>query len=56
MQLLQATNALTDLPDGISGFAHIYDANGDGQIDDAEAALRVMANGVYSTINEQGDV
>ncbi len=56
MQLLEATNELTDLPDGISGFAHIYDTNGDGQIDDSEAALRVMANDVYSMINEQGDI
>jgi len=56
MQLLQATNALTDLPDGISGFAHIYDQDGDGQIDEFEALLRVMANDVYSTINEQGDI
>lgn len=55
MQLLEATNELTDLPDDISGFAHIYDTNGDGQIDDTEAALRVMANDLYSMINEQGD-
>ena len=56
MQLLWATNDLTDLPDGISGSAHIYDTNGDGVIDSAEAALRTLANDVYSTINEQGDI
>ena len=56
MQLLLATNALTDLPDELSGFAHIYDQDGDGQIDDAEAVLRTLANDVYSAINEQGDI
>ena len=56
MQLLLATNVLTDVPDGISGFAHIYDSNGDGTIDSTEAALRVMANELYSDINEDGDI
>jgi hypothetical protein len=56
MQLLLATNDLTDLPDGISGFAHIYDSNGDSVIDSLEAALRSMANEVYSSINEDGDI
>ena len=56
MQLLLATNDLTDQPDGITGFAHIYDTNGDGVIDAAEARLRVMANVVYSAINCQGDI
>ena len=55
MQLLLATTDLTDLPDGISGFAHIYDTNGDGQIDSLEAALRAMANEVYTSINEDGN-
>ena len=56
MQLLWATNSLTDTPDNILGFADIYDTNGDGVIDSAEAALRTMANDVYSGINEQGDI
>ena len=56
IQLLLATNDKTDLPDGISGFAHIYDENGDRVIDSLEAALRAMANEVYSSINEDGDV
>jgi hypothetical protein len=56
MQLLLATNDLTDLPDELSGFAHIYDQDGDGQIDSDETALRTMANEVYSLINEQGDI
>jgi hypothetical protein len=55
MQLLWATNDLTDLPDGISGFAHIYDQDGNGTIDADEATLRAMANDLYSLINEQGD-
>jgi hypothetical protein len=56
MQLLLETNELTDLPDGISGFAHIYDTNGDGEIDSTEAALRAIANEMYTWINEQGDI
>ena len=58
MQLLWATNNLTDnIADGnLSGFADIYDTDGDGVIDAAEAALRAMANDVYSAINEQGDI
>ena len=44
MQLLQATNALTDSPDYQTGSASIYDQNGDGIIDAQEAALRAMAN------------
>ena len=42
--------------DELSGFAHIYDRNGDGQIDALEAALRAMANDIYSAINEQGGI
>ena len=56
MQLLWATDGLTDIPDHISGFAHIYDSDGDGVIDSEEAALRAMANDVYSAINAQGDI
>ncbi len=55
MQLLLATNSLTDQPDSVAGFASIYDENGDGMISSAEAALRAMANIIYSDINEQGD-
>jgi len=53
MQLLQATNKLTDLPDQLSGFASIYDVDGDGVIDAAEARLRTLANDLYSRINSQ---
>ncbi len=56
MQLLLATNDLTDLPDGISGFARIYDTIGDGVIDSSEASLHAMANETYSAINEDGDI
>jgi hypothetical protein len=56
MQLLLGTNALTDLPDGISGLAWIYDQDGDGVIDSDEAALREMANEVYSGIHQTGDL
>ena len=56
MQLLLATNDMTDLPDHVSGFAHVYDQDGDGQIEDFEASLRAMANEVYSMIDQQGDI
>jgi len=56
MQLLLATNDLTDQPDNLIGFARIYDWNGDGEIDNSEAALRTLANDVFSTINELGDI
>ncbi len=54
MQLLQATDSLTDLPDGLSGFAHIYDQDGDGTIDASERVLRTMASDIYATISDQG--
>ena len=53
---IAATNNLTDEEDGLASFAHIYDKNGDGVIDSLEAALRAMANDVFSSINEQGDI
>jgi hypothetical protein len=56
LQLLQATDGLTDQPDAQLGFASIYDINGDGVISATEAALRTMANGVFSSINEAGHI
>ena len=56
MQLLLATNSLTDLPDQESGIAYIYNQDGDGLIDSSETSLRSMANDIYSLINEQGDI
>ncbi len=56
MQLLLATNALTDLPTILSGAANIYDTDGNGTIDAAEADLRVLANLIYTSINEGGDI
>jgi hypothetical protein len=53
MQLLLATNELTDLPDQLCGFASIYDVNGDGVIDGDETRLRTLANDLYSWINSQ---
>ncbi|MEQ9410334.1 MAG: SdrD B-like domain-containing protein, partial [Fuerstiella sp.] len=52
MQLLLATNQLTDIPDNYTGFASIYDQNGDGVIDSYEAFLRTLANSVYGAIND----
>lgn len=54
MQLLLATDSMTDLPDLITGFAHIYDSNGNGILDEDEIDLRVMANEMFGWINEQG--
>jgi len=56
MQLLQATNAMTDTGNQIAGFAHLYDTNGDGVVSAAEAQQRALANGVYTFINESGDL
>jgi hypothetical protein len=56
LQLLLATNALSDEPDQQAGFSSIYDQNGDGVIDSWEAALRSMANKIFSLINEAGDI
>ena len=52
MQLLLATNSMTDSPNCILGAARIYDLDGDGVISAYEASLRNMANCVYSQINE----
>lgn len=51
MQLLLATNSLTDQPDNMTGAANVYDLNGDGVINAYEAWLRSLANQVYSQIN-----
>lgn len=56
LQLLQTTNAMTDTPDHQDGSASIYDQDGDGHIDEEEAALRAMANEIFSMINEGGDI
>lgn len=56
LQLLQATNSLTDQPDAISGAAKIYDIDGDGEISQAEADLRTKANLIYRLINEWGGI
>jgi hypothetical protein len=56
LQLLLATNDLTDQPDLQSGFAEIYDTNGDGTISSFEASLRTLANDIFSSINEAGGI
>ena len=56
LQLLLATDDLTDQPDSVDEFAQIYDTNGDGVISADEASLRAMANDVYSAINEAGGI
>jgi hypothetical protein len=54
MQLLQATNAMTDPDDHLSGYANVYDLNGDGRINVSEALLRVLAHDVFKTIIREG--
>jgi uncharacterized delta-60 repeat protein len=56
LQLLLATNDLTDQPDSELEFAAVYDTNGDGVISADEASLRTMANDIYSAINEAGGI
>jgi hypothetical protein len=51
---VSATNDLTVNHDG--GHTDIYDLDGDGEISPEEAALRDMANAIYSMINEEGDI
>jgi hypothetical protein len=55
MQLLLATNDLTDTPDYLTGFAHTYDEDGDGIVDAAETLMRQMAGDVYAAINNSGE-
>lgn len=52
--LLQATNAKT--ASHATGYSNVYDMDGDGVLSDAEKALRAMANNVYTSINERGDI
>lgn len=59
MALLLATNSLTGADsdtDSSEDYSHVYDANGDGVLDDAEIAMRAMANSVYTDLNEGGDI
>ncbi|MCA9192177.1 MAG: hypothetical protein KDB03_10455 [Planctomycetales bacterium] len=56
LQLLQATNFMTDQPEAITGAAKIYDLDGNGDISEEEANLRTRANLVYSLINEWGGI
>ena len=51
--LLQSTNQMTDVHNELTGFAAIYDRNGDGVIDEDEATLRCLANDIYASINER---
>lgn len=52
-ELLLATNRATQARSS-QQFSFIFDRNGDGKIDEGEKALRVMANDVFSSINELG--
>ncbi|MBN2215760.1 MAG: hypothetical protein JW719_00150 [Pirellulales bacterium] len=55
MQLLLATNAMTDPSDNISGYTHVYDLDGDGRVDLGEAYLRVLADSVFRRILRDGN-
>lgn len=54
LQLLLATDSLTDMPNAQLGFSNVYDRNGDGVIDSDEAALRSRAKVIYSSVLESG--
>ena len=54
LQLLQATNRVTDEEQKLTGFASIYDRNGDGQLDESEIELRRLAHELYRSINDDG--
>jgi hypothetical protein len=54
MSLLLATNQLTGAR--TNSYSNVYDTNGNGVLDDNEKALRVLANTVYSAINEAGHI
>ncbi|WP_229360967.1 SdrD B-like domain-containing protein [Fuerstiella marisgermanici] len=51
MQLLSATNALTDRTDQEGGFAAIYDEDGNGSINAGEDLMRRLAKNLYASIN-----
>jgi len=54
MSLLLATNRLTGAH--ANGYSNVYDTNGDGLLDDHKKALRVLANTIFSSINEGGHI
>ena len=54
MSLLLATNDRTGAR--INSYSNVYDTNGDGVLDNTEKALRVLANTIYSDINEAGHI
>ena len=54
MQILSASNSLTDSPDNISGYTNVYDTDGDGRVSLSEAYLRVLAHNVYDSIIRDG--
>ncbi len=54
MQLLQATDSMTDVPDNIDGYAHVYDQDGNGWISFEEFELRWLARWTYWVINISG--
>lgn len=56
MSMLLATNSLTGADANGDGYSNAYDRNGDGVLDDAEKALRALANTIYSALNENGDI
>ena len=54
MSLLLETNDRTGAH--ASGYSNVYDTDGIGVLDDNEKALRVLANTIYSDINEAGHI
>jgi len=56
MELLLATNNLTDQANASSGYVAVYDANGNGAISAAESNLRSLASDLYTSINNAGGI
>jgi hypothetical protein len=56
MELLSATNNLTDQSNASAGYVAVYDTNGNGVISAAESNLRSLASDLYSSINLAGGI
>ncbi|MCA9061831.1 MAG: cadherin-like domain-containing protein, partial [Planctomycetaceae bacterium] len=56
MQILLATNGMTDVNDNRTGFTNVYDINGDGVVDASERAYRLLAQSIFDLILGSGSI
>ncbi|MCA9047892.1 MAG: cadherin domain-containing protein, partial [Planctomycetaceae bacterium] len=56
MQILLATNGMTDVNDNRTGFTNVYDINGDGVVDSDEREFRLLAQSMYDLIIGAGSL